>query len=55
MPNKHEDDEDLSFQDNVLTLLATLQHYSEKFKESSDQMNLIIKEFRASIHGEEVD
>ena len=55
MPNKHEDDEELSFQDNVLTLLATLQHHSEKFKESSDQMSRIIKDFRASIHGEEVD
>ena len=55
MPNKHEDDEELSFQDNVLTLLANLQHHSEKFKESSDQMSRIIKDFRASIHGEEVD
>ena len=54
-PNKHEDDEELSFQDNVLTLLANLQHHSEKFKESSDQMSRIIKDFRASIHGEEVD
>ena len=54
-PNKHDDEDSLDFEDRVLTLLANLRHNVEKFQESSESMQREIKEFRASIHGEEVD
>ena len=54
-PNKHNDEDSLGFEDRVLTLLASLRHNVEKFQESSESMQREIREFRASIHGEEVD
>jgi hypothetical protein len=56
MPNKiHEDEKELSFEDKVLTMLADLQHDAVKFRETADSMNGIIRDFRTSIHGEDVD
>jgi hypothetical protein len=56
MPNKKPDEEEgLSFEDSVLTMLADLQHYTKSFQETSDKMNGIIRDFRASIHGEDID
>ena len=54
-PNKHDNEDSLDFEDRVLTLLASLRHNVEKFQESSESMQREIKEFRVSIHGEEVD
>ena len=55
MPNKNNNEDSLDFEDRVLTLLANLRHNVEKFQESSEAMQREIKEFRASIHGEEED
>ena len=50
MPNKiHEDEEELSFEDKVLTMLADLQHHTVKFRETADDMNGIIRDFRTPI------
>jgi hypothetical protein len=55
-PNKTPDEEEgLSFEDSVLTMLADLQHYTKSFRETSDKMNGIIRDFRTSIHGEDID
>ena len=55
-PNKiHEDEGELSFEDKVLTMLAELQHHTVKFRETADDMNEIIRDFRISIHGEDID
>lgn len=54
-PNKNNDEDSLDFEDRVLTLLANLRHNVEKFQESSEAMQREIREFRTSIHGEEVD
>jgi hypothetical protein len=55
-PNKKPDEEEgLSFEDSVLTMLADLQLYTKSFQETSDKMNGIIRDFRASIHGEDID
>jgi hypothetical protein len=55
-PNKtHEDEGELSFEDKVLTMLSDLQHYTVKFRETADNMNGVIRDFRTSIHGEDID
>ena len=55
-PDKiHEDEEELSFENKVLTMLADLQHHTVKFRETADNMNGIIRDFRTSIHGEDID
>ena len=55
-PDKiHEDEEELSFENKVLTMLADLQHHTVKFRETADNMNGTIRDFRISIHGEDVD
>ena len=54
-PNKHTEDETLNFEDKVLTLLSSLSHSVETFQGTAEDMRRQIKEFRASIHGEEID
>ena len=54
-PNKYAEDETLNFEDKVLTLLSSLSHSVETFQGTAEDMRRQIKEFRASIHGEEID
>ena len=55
-PNKKSDEEEgLSFEDRVLTMLGDLQYHTKSFRETADKMNEVIRDFRASIHGEDID
>ncbi len=55
-PNKKSDEEErLSFEDRVLTMLGDLQYHTKSFREAADKMNEVIRDFRASIHGEDID
>ena len=54
-PNKHAEDETLNFEDKVLTLLSALSHSVETFQGTAEDMQRQIKDFRALIHGEEID
>tara|TARA_R110002012_G_scaffold109329_1_gene253065 strand:+ start:356 stop:535 length:180 start_codon:yes stop_codon:yes gene_type:complete len=54
-PNKHAEDETLNFEDKVLTLLSSLSHSVETLQDTAEGMQRQIKQFRASIHGEEID
>jgi len=54
-PNKHAEDETLNFEDKVLTLLSSLSHSVETFQDTAEDMHRQIKDFRALIHGEEID
>jgi hypothetical protein len=51
--DKH-DDESLTFEEQVLNLLSNLRLSVDKFQSTADDMQREIKEFRTSIHGEEV-
>ena len=53
-PNKH-DDEALTFEEQVLNLLSNLRLSVDRFQDTAEGMQREIKEFRASIHGEEID
>jgi len=55
MQNKNEEEDPLSFEDGVLTLLANLRHNVERFQETAESMQREIREFRISIHGEDTD
>ena len=52
--DKH-DDETLTFEEQVLNLLSNLRLSVDKFQDTADDMQREIREFRASIHGEELD
>tara|TARA_Y100001938_G_scaffold82406_1_gene113503 strand:- start:45 stop:257 length:213 start_codon:yes stop_codon:yes gene_type:complete len=52
--DKH-DDETLTFEEQVLNLLSNLRLSVDKFQDAADDMQREIREFRASIHGEELD
>jgi len=54
-PNKNDEEDQLNFEDRVLTLLANLRHNLERFQDSTDSMQREIREFRTSIHGEDTD
>ena len=54
MPNKH-DEEALTFEEQVLNLLSNLRLSVDRFQDTAEGMQREIKEFRASIHGEEID
>ena len=43
------------FQDNVLSCLADLQHLAVAMKEKAEMMENTVRNFRASIHGEDID
>ena len=43
------------FQDNVLSCLADLQHLAAAMKEKAEMMEDTVRNFRASIHGEDID
>ena len=43
------------FQDNVLSCLADLQHLAAAMKEKAEMMDDTVRNFRASIHGEDID
>tara|TARA_R100001129_G_scaffold101590_2_gene69529 strand:+ start:367 stop:543 length:177 start_codon:yes stop_codon:yes gene_type:complete len=53
-PNKHNDD-GLTFEEQVLNLLSNLRLSVDRFQDTAEGMQREIKEFRASIHGEEID
>ena len=63
MPNKvvsevegnEEEDSPYQFQDNVLSCLADLQHLAVAMKEKAKMMDDTIRDFRSSIHGEDID
>jgi hypothetical protein len=63
MPNKvvsqiegnGEEDNPYEFQDRVLSCLSDLQHLAIAMKEKSQAMDDIVKDFRVSIHGEDID
>jgi len=63
MPNKvvqiiesnEEEDNPYQFQDNVLSCLADLQHLAVAMKEKAEMMENTVRNFRASIHGEDID
>ena len=63
MPNKvvsqvegnDEEDNPYEFQDNVLSCLADLQHLAVAMKEKAIMMEDAVRNFRASIHGEDID
>ena len=53
-PNKN-DNETLTFEEQVLNLLSNLRLSVDRFQDTAEGMQREIKEFRASIHGEEID
>ena len=53
-PNKHNED-GLTFEEQVLNLLSNLRLSVDRFQDTAEGMQREIKEFRASIHGEEID
>ena len=55
MQINNEEEDPLSFEDGVLTLLANLRHNIERFQETAESMQREIREFRISIHGEDTD
>ena len=50
-----EEDNPYQFQDNVLSCLADLQHLAVAMKEKAKMMDDTIRDFRSSIHGEDID
>ena len=54
-PNKHDDEDSLSFEENVLNLLSELRLHTDKFQKTAEKMNSMIRDFRVSIHGEDID
>ena len=62
MPNKvvsqtetNDEDNPYQFQDNVLSCLSDLQHLAVAMKEKSIMMEDTVRDFRTSIHGEDID
>lgn len=53
--NDEEEDNPYQFQDNVLSCLADLQHLAVAMKEKAKMMDDAIRDFRISIHGEDID
>ncbi len=53
-PNKQNDDGS-TFEEQVLNLLTNLRLSVDRFQDTAEGMQREIKEFRASIHGEEID
>jgi len=52
------DEEEVSpneFQDNVLSCLGDLQRLAVTMREKADMMEYNIRQFRTSIHGEDID
>ena len=50
-----EEDNPYQFQDNVLSCLADLQHLAVAMKEKAKMMDDTIRDFRSSIHKEDID
>ena len=50
-----EEDNPYEFQDNVLSCLADLQHLAVAMKEKAKMIDDTIRDFRSSIHGEDID
>mgnify|MGYP003628440355 FL=1 len=50
-----EEDNPYQFQDNVLSCLADLQHLAVAMKEKAKMMDDTIRDFRTSIHKEDID
>ena len=50
-----EEDSPYQFQDNVLSCLANLQHLAVAMKEKAKMMDDTIRDFRISIHKEDID
>jgi len=50
-----EEDSPYQFQDNVLSCLADLQHLAVAMKEKAKMMDDTIRNFRISIHKEDID
>jgi hypothetical protein len=50
-----EEDSPYQFQDDVLSCLADLQHLAVAMKEKAKMMDDAIRDFRISIHGEDID
>ena len=50
-----EEDNPYQFQDNVLSCLADLQHLAVAMKEKAKMIDDTIRDFRSSIHGEDID
>ena len=53
--NDEEEDNPYEFRDSVLSCLADLQHLAVAMKEKAIMMEDTVRNFRASIHGEDVD
>ena len=53
--NDEEEDNPYQFQDDVLACLRELQHLAETIKERADTMEYIIRRFKATVHGEDID
>ena len=43
------------FQDDVLACLRELQHLAETIRERADTMEHMIRRFKTTIHGEDID
>ena len=63
MPNKvvqtiEGDEEEVNpnqFQDDVLSCLRELQHLAETIRERADTIEYMIRRFKTTIHGEDID
>ncbi len=63
MPNKivsqvegnEEEDNACEFQDNVLSCLSDLQHLALIIKDKAEAIELKVRSFKTSIHGEDID
>jgi len=53
--NDEEENNPYEFQDNVLSCLADLQHLALAMKEKAIMMEDTVRDFRTSIHGEDID
>ena len=51
----NEEDNPYQFQDNVLSCLADLQHLAVAMKEKAEMMENTVRNFRTSIHREDID
>jgi len=50
-----EEDNPYQFQDDVLSCLADLQHLAVAMKEKAEMMEDTVRNFRTSMHGEDID
>tara|TARA_B110001454_G_scaffold212188_1_gene228701 strand:+ start:623 stop:820 length:198 start_codon:yes stop_codon:yes gene_type:complete len=53
--NDEEENNPYEFQDNVLSCLADLQHLALAMKKKAIMMEDTVRDFRTSIHGEDID